>query len=122
VRQERTDWHSVVVWGKRGEALAKILAKGSSLFVEGSLRTSSYEKGGEKRYKTEINATNVILTGGRSAGSAPPSGAPEGSSRSRGYGAGNSRPVAPVDAAPMRQAGEDDDIPFATSEPGRWGL
>ncbi|HTJ82794.1 MAG TPA: single-stranded DNA-binding protein, partial [Polyangiaceae bacterium] len=64
VRRERTDWHSVVIWGKRGEALAKILAKGSTIFVEGSIRTSSYDdKEGNKRYKTEINANNVILAG-----------------------------------------------------------
>ena len=64
VRRERTDWHSVVIWGKRGEALAKILTKGSSLFIEGSIRTSSYDdREGNKRYKTEIIANNVVLTG-----------------------------------------------------------
>ena len=67
-RQERTEWHSITVWGKRGEALAKILSKGSSIFVEGSLRTSSYEKDGEKRYRTEINANNIILAGGKRSG------------------------------------------------------
>jgi single-strand DNA-binding protein len=69
VRQERTDWHSVVVWGKRGEALGKILTKGSSIFVEGSIRTSSYDdREGNKRYKTEIIANNILLTGGRRGG------------------------------------------------------
>lgn len=64
VRRERTDWHNVVVWGKRGEALAKILGKGSSIFVEGSLRTSSYDdKDGNKRYKTDVIANNVVLAG-----------------------------------------------------------
>src|SRR5690606_652277 len=67
-RQERTEWHSVVVWGKRAEALGKILSKGSRLFVEGSLRTSSYDdRDGNKRYKTEIVANNIILSG-RSGG------------------------------------------------------
>lgn len=69
VRKERTDWHSIVVWGKRGEALAKILGKGSSIFVEGSLRTSSYDdRDGNKRYKTEVIANNILLTGGRGRG------------------------------------------------------
>ena len=69
VRKERTDWHSVVVWGKRGEALSKILAKGSSIFIEGSIRTSSYDdREGHKRYKTEIIANNILLTGGRGRG------------------------------------------------------
>src|SRR5688572_17413108 len=64
-RVERTDWHNVVVWGARAEALAKLLAKGSSIFVEGSLRASSYDdRDGNKRYKTEVNASNVLLTGG----------------------------------------------------------
>jgi single-strand DNA-binding protein len=78
VRRERTDWHNVVVWGKRGEALAKILAKGSSIFVEGSLRTSSYDdREGNKRYKTEVIAQNVVLTGrGRGGGAPREEGAP----------------------------------------------
>ncbi|HEU4412169.1 MAG TPA: single-stranded DNA-binding protein [Polyangiaceae bacterium] len=72
--QERTEWHNVTVWGKRGEALHRILAKGSTIFVEGSLRTSSYEnKEGQKVYKTEVIAQNIILAGGRSgrAGAGP---------------------------------------------------
>ncbi len=69
VRRERTDWHNVVVWGKRGEGLAKILTKGSSVFIEGSLRTSSYDnKEGQKVYKTEIHANNILLTGSRNRG------------------------------------------------------
>lgn len=78
VRRDRTDWHNVVVWGKRGEALAKILGKGSSLFIEGSLRTSSYDdRDGNKRYKTEIIANNVILSGrGRGGAGAEDSGPP----------------------------------------------
>ena len=69
VRQERTEWHSVVVWGKRAEALGKFLTKGSRLFIEGGLRTSSYDdKDGNKRYRTEIVASNIILSGGGGRG------------------------------------------------------
>lgn len=68
-RQERTEWHNVVVWGKRAEGLSKILTKGDRIFVEGGLRTSSYEKDGDKRYRTEVIASNVILTGGSKGGS-----------------------------------------------------
>lgn len=91
VRRERTDWHTVVVWGKRGEALSKILGKGSSLFIEGSLRTSSYDdRDGNKRYKTEIIANNVILAGGRSRGGAgaEDSGPPADFSAPQGGGGG----------------------------------
>lgn len=71
VRQERTEWATVVLWGKRAEALSKILSKGDRIFVEGSLRTSSYDdKEGKKRYKTEVNATNVILPGKSGGGGA----------------------------------------------------
>src|SRR5580698_1765469 len=77
VRRERTDWHNVIVWGKRGEALAKILAKGSSVFVEGRLQTSSYDdREGIKRYKTEVVANNILLTGGRSRQGPAEEGAP----------------------------------------------
>lgn len=69
VRQERTEWHSVVVWGKRAEALSKFLTKGSRLFVEGGLRTSSYDdKEGNKRYRTEVVAQNIILAGSGGGG------------------------------------------------------
>src|ERR1044071_7201569 len=69
VRQEKTEWHSVVVWGKRAEALSKFLTKGSRLFIEGGLRTSSYDdKEGNKRYRTEIVANNIILAGSGGGG------------------------------------------------------
>jgi len=67
---EKTEWHSVVLWGKRGEALAQYMLKGKTVLVEGALQTSSWEdKEGNKRYKTEINARNVILAGNGGSGS-----------------------------------------------------
>lgn len=64
-RQERTEWHSVVMWGRRGEALDKFLDKGSKICVEGRLQTRSWEgKDGGKRYSTEVVATNIVLLGG----------------------------------------------------------
>jgi single-strand DNA-binding protein len=63
--QERTEWHTVVVWGNRAEGLARVLTKGSSVVVEGSLRTSTYEKDGQKRYRTEIHARDVYFAGRR---------------------------------------------------------
>lgn len=64
-RKERTEWHTVVVWGARGEGLSKVLDKGDRIAVEGGLRTSSYEdkKTGDKRYKTEVVANEVVLCG-----------------------------------------------------------
>ncbi len=64
--QERTEWHTVVVWGNRAEGLARVLTKGSSVLIEGSLRTSTYEKDGQKRYRTEVHARDVFFAGRRS--------------------------------------------------------
>jgi single-strand DNA-binding protein len=113
-RQEKTEWHRVVIWGKSAEALGKILSKGSRLFVEGGLRTSSYEdREGVKRYKTEIVANNVLLQGGRGGGGG-------GGGRSESEGSGNyggGEPAAgPEDAGGYDEGGGsgggDDDIPF----------
>jgi single-strand DNA-binding protein len=106
-RQERTEWHTVILWGKRGEGLHKVISKGKSLFIEGRLQTRSWEdKQGQKRYSTEIVATNVILLGG-----AP------GAGRSQSFD--DSPPPPSDDYAPSSGGGGgggggmgDDDIPF----------
>jgi single-strand DNA-binding protein len=125
VRQERTDWHNIVLWGKRGEALAKFLTKGSTIFVEGGLRTSSYDdKEGVKRYKTEVHATNIILAGGRGRGAgggaetAEPTGGASGGGGGRRGGGGPSGSAPPAGGGQSEEpppdfgGGGDDDIPF----------
>lgn len=108
-RVERTEWHSVSVWGKRGEALARLLHKGSRVYVEGELRTSSYDdKDGIKRYRTEIVAREVILAGAPRSSS---------SSSARGYTIGAGGVPAHDDgddAIPCEVEGglADDPIPF----------
>lgn len=62
--QEVTEWVSASLWGKRAESLAKFLRKGDRIMIEGKLRTSSYEKDGEKRYRTDVNVNEVVLCGG----------------------------------------------------------
>jgi single-strand DNA-binding protein len=60
---EETEWHSCVCFGKRAEGLGSFLSKGTSVLVEGKLRTSSWEdNNGQKRYKTEIVADEVKVT------------------------------------------------------------
>ena len=62
--KEETDWHNVVLW--RSENVANYLTKGKQVYVEGRLRTRSYEdKDGRKVYTTEVVAEDVILLGGR---------------------------------------------------------
>jgi single-strand DNA-binding protein len=65
--KDHTDWHNIVVW--RAENITNYLQKGRQVFVEGRLQTRSWEdKQGQKRYSTEIVATNVILLGGGGGG------------------------------------------------------
>ena len=96
-RQERTEWHNIIVWGKQGETCGQYLAKGRQVFVEGSIRSRSYDdKSGNKRYITEIVAQRVRFLGGgggtRVAPEAEASGADE-------MGPGGVPPI-------------DDDVPF----------
>ncbi len=68
-KQEKTEWHRVVVWGKLAELCNQYLAKGRQAFLEGRLQTRSWDdKDGHKRYTTEILASTVQFIGGASAG------------------------------------------------------
>lgn len=125
VRQQRTEWVNTTVWGKRGESLAKILRKGSQIYVEGALRTTSYDnRDGAKVYKTEVVCNNILLLGGnRDGGSSAPdhSEAPPARGNSAQRGGGSASRGAP--AAPAESTGDDydgggyggasgEDIPF----------
>lgn len=68
-RQERTEWHNVVVWGKQAESCGQYLAKGRQVFIEGAIRSRSYDdKEGNKRYITEIVAQRVQFLGSGGGG------------------------------------------------------
>lgn len=68
-RQERTEWHRVVVWGKLAELCGKYLSKGRQAYVEGRLQTRSWEdQQGQKKYTTEIVASTIQFLGGASQG------------------------------------------------------
>ena len=75
---EETEWHRVSVWGKQAEHCNNFLTKGRQVYVEGRLRTSSYDKDGQKHYTTEIVADTVQFIGGRDGAS----GGAEGGERS----------------------------------------
>lgn len=97
--QERTDWHNVVLWGARAEALEKFLRKGSKIMVEGSLQTRSWEdKSGVKKYKTEVNAREIELCDGKKGAG----GGSEQRQSSQQQAATNTDAFGP----------DDDDIPF----------
>ena len=61
--KEDTEWHRVVVWNKLAQLCGEYLAKGRQVYIEGELRTRSWEKDGEKRYATEINALGIQFLG-----------------------------------------------------------
>jgi single-strand DNA-binding protein len=67
--KDRTEWHTVIVFGSRGEGLSRVLAKGDRVCVVGSLHTSEWQaQDGSKRQSTEINARSVYLCGGKGGG------------------------------------------------------
>lgn len=110
--EDHTEWHTVTVFGKRADGLAKVLSKGSKILVEGVLRTREWEKDGVKRYSTEIIANEVELAGGRQdvgqrppqQRQAPPRQQGRQSDTSFNYGANADDPMA-------QYGGGDDDFP-----------
>lgn len=125
-RQERTEWHTVTLWGNRAEPLSKILHKGRSIYVEGRLQTRSWDdkETGKKRYATDINASQILLLGG-GRGQGGGGGGDDGGGDWGGGGGGGGRggrgggpsgggggaPPSGGDDAPPDDFG-DDDIPF----------
>ncbi len=119
-RQERTEWHRIVVWGKRAEVCSKYLAKGRQVFVEGRIQTRTYDdKDGNKRYITEIIAADVQFLGG--GGREGGGGRDGGGGGGGGGGQRNEGPPPPSDGDfggfggggnTGGSGGPDDDIPF----------
>jgi single-strand DNA-binding protein len=69
-RQERTEWHNIVVWGKQAELCSQYLKKGRQVYIEGRISNRQYEAkdGSGKRYRSEIVAQRVQFLGGRGGG------------------------------------------------------
>lgn len=88
---EKSEWHSVTCFARLAEIAGQYLRKGSKVYIEGSLSTSSWEQDGQKRYKTEIIARDLQMLDGREGGGEPRAQPPE--------------PAAPV-------PDDFDDIPF----------
>ncbi len=94
-RQEKTEWHNVIVYDKLAGICERYLSKGQLVFIEGSIQTRSWDdkETGQKRYMTEIKARDMRMLGGR----------PDGA---RGGGAAPAAPEPPMDGDP------DDSVPF----------
>lgn len=107
-RQERTEWHRIVVWGRQAEHCKEYLSKGRTVFIEGRIQTRSWEdREGQKRYTTEIVAMNVQFVGGPGRGQGPSDG---GGSGGGGGGGSLVEPAGTDSGAPPAIA--DDDVPF----------
>ena len=108
-KNEKTEWHRIVVWGKLAELCNQYLAKGRQAFVEGRLQTRSWDdQNGQKRYTTEINATTVQFIGGQASTG---SNANYGNSNNNSYDNMNQEPA--QEYAPSSDANfASDDIPF----------
>lgn len=110
--QERTEWHNIVAWQRLAEIIGEYVKKGSKIYVEGRLQTSSWEdkQSGEKKYKTEIVATSILLLGGRGTGDPDT----EGRSRSAAANSGSmdQRPPHAAEDVPQEAGITDEDIPF----------
>jgi len=107
--QDRTEWHNIVAWQRLAEIVGEYVKKGSKVYIEGRLQTSSWEdkQSGEKKYRTEIIAHDLVLLGGRGEG--------DGEGRSRSAAASN--PTMDQRAPQTEEFAQetnitDEDIPF----------
>jgi single-strand DNA-binding protein len=97
-RQEQTEWHNIVCFGKQAEIAGQYLTKGKQVYVEGRMQTRSWERDGQKHFRTEIVCDNFQMLGSRGAAAAEPPGM-GGRADTEESGLGGA-------------ALEDDDIPF----------
>ena len=111
-QQERTEWHSIALFGRLGEIAAEYLRKGSQVFIEGKLRTRKWQdKQGNDRFTTEIIADNMQMLGARAGG-----GGGGGGGGGMDRGGASAAPRDDYDQSPAPAGGSkedfDDDIPF----------
>ncbi|OGQ48430.1 MAG: single-stranded DNA-binding protein [Deltaproteobacteria bacterium RIFCSPLOWO2_02_FULL_46_8] len=104
-KQERTEWHRIVVYGAQAENCEKYLSKGRPVYIEGSIRTRQWEdQQGQTKYITEIIAQRVQFLGSP--------GGSVGRSESRTTSEGDSFPPSPEDNGSQASGTGEDDIPF----------
>lgn len=101
-RREQTEWHNVVLWRGLAEVAEKYVKKGDMIYIEGKLRTRSWEKDGVTRYTTEIVGDNMTMLGGGSGGSSS-------QSSSEDY---SSQPMASNPTPNTAASDATDDLPF----------
>ena len=108
--QDRTEWHNIVAWQRTAEVVGEYCKKGSQVYIEGRLRTDSWDdkETGQKKYRTEIVVNDLVLLGGR--GGSGGGGGQGGFDQSRQSGGNNTDQRAPEPEHATQIT--DDDIPF----------
>ncbi|OGE74458.1 MAG: hypothetical protein A3I07_01970 [Candidatus Doudnabacteria bacterium RIFCSPLOWO2_02_FULL_42_9] len=104
-KKEQTEFHNVIAWGKLGDIIAQYMKKGRQIYIEGRLQTTSWDDktSGQKRYKTEIIAENMIMLGGK----------PEGSSGAGSSAVASAKAEQPEPKSELPEIQIDnDDLPF----------
>jgi single-strand DNA-binding protein len=102
-KQERTEWHNITAWGKLGEICGQYLRKGKLVYIEGSIRTDSWDdkESGQKKYRTEIVAKEMKMLDRRGD---------EGGGSGGGYNA--SAPRGASRSGPPDAGEDDEEVPF----------
>jgi single-strand DNA-binding protein len=112
-KQEKTEWHRIVLWGKSAESLSEYLTKGKQIYVEGRLQTRKWQdKDGHDKYTTEIRGDRIVLLGSGGGGGGGTAGGGRPQQRAAGAGASSG---GGGDHEPMGEPISDltdDDIPF----------
>ncbi|WP_242923704.1 single-stranded DNA-binding protein [Pontibacter liquoris] len=113
-KQERTEWHNIVLWRGLAEVAEKYLRKGQSVYIEGKIRTNNYQdKEGVQRYSTEIVADNMTMLGGRSENGGSGNFQEQSTAASSGsFGGGSAASSAGSNASSFQNSDEPDDLPF----------
>ncbi|MBI3451028.1 MAG: single-stranded DNA-binding protein [Acidobacteria bacterium] len=102
-KQERTEWHRIVVWGKMAEIVNQYVKKGRQVYVEGALQTRQWDdRNGQKRTTTEVKALQVVFLGSGGGGGASRTASPAAEQPGPG----------PDDAPPGDASFPEEDIPF----------
>lgn len=113
-RQEQTEWHNVVCFGKQAEIAAQYLTKGKQIFVEGRIQTRSWDdkNTGEKKYRTEIVCENFQMLGGGGGGGRGGGGQADFEPDPSYGGGGGGGGYSGGGGGSSSGGGDDDDIPF----------
>jgi len=112
--QDRTEWHNITAWARTAEIAGEYLKKGGKVYIEGSLRTHSWDdkQSGQKKYMTEVVVNDLVLLSGRGEGAGDSAGSSRGASAAAGGSDHMDQRAPEHEAPPSSSPISDEDIPF----------